>query len=303
MTSSARRLSAVIPADAPPDRARRLLLLAALLAAVVGFAAATGSAQAATRCPGTFTVLHNDRVGTMAVPRGPYAVRTIRVSCASASSLIGRFLDDFDGVLPGGWTTASRGIGFVNGSTGESISLRAPRRPSGGGGGTCRGTFAVEHDDRIGALSLPAGPYAVRTHRMSCASASSQFAFFLFHDEAGRLPRGWRLNVAAQRFTHGRSWFSVKGSGGGNSGGGLHPSHAITCPGTVTLGSGTSIGSLVLPAGRYYVNVFTSLSCRRATAAFKRFAAAGALPAAWTLEPQTATFLRGRQGFQVEPVS
>jgi hypothetical protein len=263
--------------------------------------AAARAAQAQT-CPGTFTVLHNDRVGQMAVPRGAYAVRTTGVSCASASTSLGRFLDDFDGVLPGGWTTAATGIGFVNAGSGASIVLGTPSRPIVKGG--CPGTFAVGHNDRIGALSVPKGAYVIRASRLSCAAASRQFAFFLFHDFAGRLARGWKLNVAARRFSRGRSSFTVTRAGGhGTSGGGVHPNLAITCPGTVSLAAGTSIGSLVLPAGRYYVNVFSDYSCTQATAAFKRFAAAGALPVGWTLEPETATFLLGKEGFQIEPVS
>jgi hypothetical protein len=284
----------------PTHRILLASVVATLLAVLAGLAV-TGSAGAATRCPGTFAVLHDDHVGRVAVPAGAYAVRTSGVSCASASSLIGRFLDDFDGVLPGGWTPAASGTGFVNRVSGASIAMGVPPRPS--GGGRCPGTFTVEHDDRVGALSLPAGPYVLRTHKLSCVAASRQFAFFLFHDEAGRLPRGWRLDTSARRFSSGAATFTVTRSGGGTSGGGVHPNLALTCPGTVTLASGSSIESLVVPAGRYYVNVFSSFSCKRATAAFKRFAAAGALPAAWTLEPQTATFLRGREGFQIEPVA
>ena len=272
----------------------------ALLAHAVPSAAAT--AQASSACPGTFSVLHDDRVGSMAVPRGSYSVRTTGVSCASASTLIGRFLADFDGALPGGWTTAATGIGFVNSASGTTIALGPPQRPNVRRG--CPGTFTVQHDDRIGSLNLPAGAYVIQPRRMSCAAASRQLAFFLFHDFAGRLPAGWTLNVAARRFSRGRASFTVtRARGRRTSGGGVHPNLAITCPGTVALAAGTSIGTLVLPPGRYYVNVFSNLSCPRATAAFKRFAAAGALPPAWTLEPQTATFLLGKEGFQIEPVS
>jgi hypothetical protein len=253
------------------------------------------AAQPAQTCPGTFTVLHNDRVGPMAVPGGAYTVRVTGVSCGGAPKLIGRFLDDFDGALPGGWTTASRGIGFSNPARGAAITLTASRP---GAGGACPGTFAVEHNGRIGALSLRAGGYTIRASRMSCAAASRQFAAFLY--DAG-LSGGWSMNASAQRFTRGGASFTVRRSGGGTSGGGVHPSQAITCPGTVTLAAGTSLGSLVLPAGPYYVNVFSNYSCPSATAAFQRFAAAGALPAQWTLESQTGTFLLGREGFQVEP--
>jgi hypothetical protein len=277
------------------------LILAGTCALALAFQGAPAHAAPATQvCRGTFTVLHNDRVARMAVPRGAYSVRVTGVSCAGASKLIGRFLDDFDGILPGGWTTASSGVGFVNPSTGAAITMTPAGRPA--GPGSCPGTFAVEHNDRIGSLSLPAGAYVIRTSNMSCSAASQQFATFLFRDSSGRLPSGWTLNPGAGRFSHGAASFTVTRSGG-NSGGGLHPSQSITCPGTVTLAAGTTLGSLVLPAGQYYVNVFSSYSCASATASFKRFAAAGALPAQWTLEPQTATFLLGKQGFQIEPVA
>ena len=280
---------------------RPAILVIALALAVLVAVGGTTAAHSATRCPAAFTVLHNDSVGSLKIPAGAYFLRTTRLSCADASSLLGRFLDDFDGILPGGWVIARTGRGFVNGSTGASFSLvtSGPQPPS---GGRCPGTFTVEHDDRIGALDLPAGRYAITARRLSCGAAANRFAFFLFHDFAGTLPAGWRLNVAQQRFTRGSSSFTVKRvsrrSGGG---GGVHPNLAITCPGTVRLASGTSIGSLVLPAGRYYVNVFSNLGCPAAKRRFERFAARGALPPAWTLQADTATFLRGNEGFQVEP--
>lgn len=280
----------------------RLLICAGLcLLALAIQGPAARAAQTPQTCPGTFTVLHNDRVGQMAVSRGAYAVRATGVSCKTAAQLIDRFLDDFDGVLPGGWTTAASGIGFTNPVTGAAIALGTPSRPA--GPGSCRGTFTVEHRDRIGALRVPAGAYVIRTKGMSCVAASREFAYLLYHDFAGRLRSGWTLNVPARRFSHGAASFTVtRAGGGGTAGGGVHPSLAITCPGMVTLAAGTSIDSLVLPAGRYYVNVFSGYSCPNATAAFKRFAAAGALPAQWRIEPQTGTFLLGREGFQVEPV-
>jgi hypothetical protein len=279
------------------------LLLALVLAALVS-SAAGGGAQAATRCPASFTVLHDDSVGNVKIPAGAYDLRTTRLSCVNAAALLSRFLDDFDGRLPGGWVTARTGRGFTNGSTGSSFSLvpAGPAPPP--SGGRCPGTFTVEHNDRIGALSLPAGRYAITARGLSCGAAANRFAFFLFHDFAGTLPAGWRMNVAQQRFTRGSSSFTVKRvsrrSGGG---GGVHPNLAITCPGTVRLASGTSIGSLVLPAGRYYVNVFSDLGCQAAKRRFARFAARGALPSQWTLQADTATFLRGNEGFQVEPTA
>jgi hypothetical protein len=287
-----------------PSRRARLTRLSLILAGTCALALAfqgpaAHAAPAAQTCRGTFSVLHNDRVAEMAVPRGAYSVRATGVSCSGAAKLIGRFLDDFDGVLPGGWTTAASGVGFTNPATGASITMRAAGRPA--GAGSCPGTFAVEHDDRVGSLALPAGGYVIRTRNLSCSAASQQFAAFLYHDSSRRLPSGWTLDPSARRFAHGVASFTVTRAGG-TSGGGLHPSRSITCPGTVTLAAGTSLDSLVLPAGQYYVNVFSDYACPSATASFRRFAAAGALPAQWTLEPQTGTFLLGKQGFQVEPV-
>jgi hypothetical protein len=274
-----------------------VIVLGALVASTEG-----ASAQSPPRCPAAFTVLHDDSVGSLKIPAGAYFLRTTRLSCASASALLGRFLDDFDGILPGGWVIARTGRGFVDGSTGSSFSLvtAGPQPPS---GGRCPGTFTVEHGDRIGALSLPAGRYAITARGLSCGAAANRFAFFLFHDFAGTLPAGWRMNVAQGRFTRGSSSFSVKRVGRSSGGGGVHPNLAITCPGTVRLASGTSIGSLVLPAGRYYVNVFSNLGCPAAKRRFERFAARGALPPEWTVQADTGTFLRGNEGFQVEPAA
>ena len=284
-------------------RLRRGALLITLFAAAVAFAVPS-AAQAQARCPATFTVLHNDRVGTLAIPAGPYTLNPTGLSCANASRLLSRFLSDFDGVLPGGWSTAATGLGFANAATGASFTLAAATTPSGGGStsGRCAGTFTVEHNDRIGALRLRAGRYAINARRISCAAASRRFAFFLFHDSAGTLPPGWRLNLAAQRFSRGRTSFTVRrvSRSGRSGGGGVHPNVAITCPGTVTLAAGTSIGAFVLPAGAYYVNVFSNLGCTTATALFQQFAASGSLPPTWVLEPDTGTFLRGHEGFQVE---
>ena len=281
---------------------------------IVAFAAALAvalpsAAQAQSRCPATFTVLHNDRVGSMAIAAGAYAITPDGLSCSQASRLLSRFLSDFDGVLPGGWTTAGSGLGFENVVTGASFTLARAVTPAGGGGGggggttgRCPGTFTVEHNDRIGSLRLRAGRYTINARRMSCTTASRSFAFFLYHDWAGTLPRGWRLNVAARRFTRGRGSFTVRFASrrGRSGGGGVHPNIAITCPGTVSLAAGTSIGSLVLPAGPYYVNVFSNLGCTTATSLFRSFAASGTLPPTWLLEPDSGTFLRGHEGFQVE---
>ena len=279
----------------------KIVCLALVVCAIVGFTTSASSTAAVARCASSFTVLHNDRVGALSIPAGQYYLTPVGLSCATASELVTRFLDDFDGVLPGGWTANAANSSFVNTLTGQSISLGS-RLPPGPSSGRCPGTFTVEHNDRIGALALRAGRYAITTKRLSCSVATSRLAFFLFHDFAGTLPKPWKLNLAAKRFSRGNSSFSVKfvSSSGKNGGGGVHPNLAITCPGTVSLAATTTLGSLIIPAGSYYVNVFSNLSCTTATALFKQFVTAGALPVQWTLDGDTGTFLRGKEGFQIE---
>ncbi|MGZ8740164.1 MAG: hypothetical protein ACXWZ8_06170 [Gaiellaceae bacterium] len=281
---------------------RAVSVLLAVVVAVLVVVGAGSAAGAAVNCSASFTVLHDDRVGALSIPRGKYFLQPSGLSCAAASSLLTRFLSDFDGSLPDGWATAATGLGFVRAASNASFELQSA--PSPGSAGRCPGTFTVEHNDRIGSLRLRAGRYAITPRRLSCAFADRRFAFFLFHDYAGTLPPGWRLNVAQKRFSRGRASFTVRRVGkGATSGGGVHPSLAITCPGTVSLAAGTTFGSLVVPAGAYYVNVFSDLSCASATAQFEQFAASGVVPAHWVVVPETGTFLRGNEGFQIEPVS
>jgi hypothetical protein len=59
-------------------------------------------------CPGTFRVLHNDRIGALRLPRGQYTITRLSAvggpSCARASRLFTNFLDnDYSGILPGRW--------------------------------------------------------------------------------------------------------------------------------------------------------------------------------------------------------
>jgi hypothetical protein len=280
----------------------KILTLAAVAAAAAAMGAASPAPAAVARCKSSFTVLHKDRVGALAIPKGQYHLTPVGMNCVTASQLFTRFLDDFDGVLPGGWTVEAANSSFVNPVTNQSIAIGSPLPPAPSARGVCPGTFTVEHNDRIGGLSVRAGRYQISTKGLSCSSASSQFAFFLFHDFAGTLPKPWKLNLAAKRFSRGKTSFSVKfvDRSGTSGGGGVHPNLAITCPNTISLAGPTTLEGLIIPAGSYYVNVFSNLSCTTATALFKQFVTAGSLPAQWTLQADTGTFLRGNEGFQIE---
>lgn len=89
--------------------------LSALLAGALTAAALAGasSASAATACPGEFNVLHNDRIGKLVLPQGPYTISVKRMTCTDASSNFARFLQRPNGDLPDGWRLFARRGKFV----------------------------------------------------------------------------------------------------------------------------------------------------------------------------------------------
>jgi hypothetical protein len=169
-------------------------------------------------CPGTFRVLHNDRIGTFQIPQGSYAITLLsveRITCARAASLLSGFLQDFDGVLPTPWVLDPETGSFMRGSRNVGFRIKelvGPPNPNGGGSGThptgdrCRGTFRVLGNDRIGPLRLPRGRYKITLvgDGVSCTRASDLFADFLQAFD-GVLPRPWRMNVRTATFTRGNS--------------------------------------------------------------------------------------------------
>jgi hypothetical protein len=70
-----------------------------------------GKSRLGHLCPGTFRVLHNDRIGPLSFPAGIYQIYIPRHSalpCKKASGLLTSFLDEPSGVLPGTWQMKSR---------------------------------------------------------------------------------------------------------------------------------------------------------------------------------------------------
>ena len=167
-------------------------------------------------CPGTFAVLHNDRIGTFAIPKGNYRITLLaigRITCPRASSWFARFLQDYDGVLPTPWFIDTETGSFMRGSRNVGFRIKevaGPARPTGGGSGThptgnrCPATFRVLNNDSIGKLRLRKGPYRVTLlgQSLSCPRASQLFASFL-QDFEGTLPRPWVLNAQTATFTRG----------------------------------------------------------------------------------------------------
>ena len=172
-----------------------------------------GGGHTPRSCPGYFTVVHNDSIGSFKVPRGRYRITLVgprKINCATAVRRFQEFLYDFDGVLPKPWylhrntATFTRGrtakVGFnINKAYGPSPNPNKNKKAT-----RCPGTFRVLHNDRIGKLKLPKGPYYIKSgNGLSCASASNYFRQFLNRPD-GKLPRPWRLNVGKARFQQGK---------------------------------------------------------------------------------------------------
>lgn len=218
-------------------RVGAIVVLCAVAALMVAMMAPSNADAARVKCNGTFRVLHNDRIGRLALPRGNYKITILatgRPTCAHASALFTRFLEDWDGKLPGGWRIGvankvflrSPGVGFhvarVGGGGGNE----------GGGGGTgggeeteaggngvhgalfCPATFRVLNNDRIGPLRLRKGPYWIvllQRRGLKCPQASRLFSRFL-EDFRGNLPPPWVLepHTASFRRGAGGAGFRVK---------------------------------------------------------------------------------------------
>jgi len=196
-------------------RPHRVLVCGLAVLAMTGaIFAGSGRAQADTKCPNAFRVLHNDHIGKLSLRKGSYTISVTnqnRLSCQRASNLFAKFLQDFDGKLPNGWKVKVRQSGFVKSpQKGFFVKRTGPSSGGGGGGGRhpagnekiCPGTFQVQHNDHIGRLELPKGPYkitVIKKRRISCQEASSLFAKFL-QRPSGKLPDGWKLKAQSGTF-------------------------------------------------------------------------------------------------------
>jgi hypothetical protein len=196
-------------------RRRALIVALAVVATAAAAFAATGhAAPAGTKCPNTFRVLHDDHVGKLSLRKGSYAITVInqnQLTCGRAADLFAKFLQDYDGKLPDGWKVKVRKSGFQK-SPQVGFFVKRVSGVGGGGGSSgrhpgpgemiCPGTFQVQHNDHIGRLNLPKGPYTITVihkKRISCAKASNLFARFLSLPQ-GNLPGRWKLDVQSATF-------------------------------------------------------------------------------------------------------
>ena len=216
-------MPAVLGLDLPRMRSLRVagvVALCALAALLVSLAAPSPAHAARVRCAGTFRVLHDDHVGRLELPRGDYRLTILaggRPTCAQASALFTRFLEDFDGRLPGGWRVAAgnstflrapgvgfhvaRGRGGEAGGEGEIEQGGGGRHPL-GGSAFCPAPFRVLHNDRIGPLRVPRGDYWIvllQRRGLSCPQAEALFVRFL-ESPHNRLPLPWLIEPQTASF-------------------------------------------------------------------------------------------------------
>ena len=197
------------------------------IAMAVGIAiglASPAAAQTGT-CPASFHVLHDDTIGRLSLPAGLYQLTAADgLTCAAASNLFTQFLRDYDGRLQRPWSYTVQGEGrgtftgrgsFTVARTGDANSTAQPGSATNGGGShgdlACPNTFEVVHDNRIGALRIPAGNYRITLlgANLTCASAVRNFPRFL-ERPAGNLPGGWILLAQSAEFVRGSTSYGFR---------------------------------------------------------------------------------------------
>jgi hypothetical protein len=217
--------------DRPSARGRKLGFAAALavLALLLAAMVATASPPAAppASCP-SFRVLHDDRIGPASLPAGDYAIslESPSLTCATASKLFARFLEDYDGVLPKPWRVIAEGSGKAGFEGGAQGGFSVTRTGGGEGGANdplgslCPNSFTVNAKAIVGPLLFSRGGYLLYVppgSGITCNRASVLFTRFLAQP-GGRLPFPWRLKNQTATFFKAqnpvRSAFRVEPIGG-----------------------------------------------------------------------------------------
>jgi hypothetical protein len=312
----------------------RRTLIGLVVAGAATMALAPSASAVEANCPGTFAVLHNDRIGNMQLPQGPYVITvldTTTMGCSEASRLFAEFLEDWDGRLPRPWVADNSTRTFRAGRR-SSVGFRVtpdtnpnpPTPPHPPSRRICPGYFQVLHNDRIGSFRIPRGRYRITLLSyagLTCSQAVRRFQVFL-QDFDGVLPRPWHLDPGTGTFTRGHRHigFRIKpyvsegsparraAAAQADTRRGTHPSGGQSkCPATFRVLHNDRIGALRLKRGNYNVWV-RGLSCPRSSQLFGQFLddPNGVLPRPWRLNVQTGTFTRGRGGrvlFRVKPVN
>ncbi len=201
-------------ASAPHRRrssAFAVLAAAALLGALLALALGGASRASAAGCP-SFKVLHDDRVGPATLPAGSYTitVEDSGLTCKATSELFARFLEDYDGNLPGGWKVSAQGSGKASFSRASQAGFSVSRTGGGGNeeggsnpliGTLCPNTFTVNSNAPVASLVFAKGKYLLYQPpgtAISCNRAAVLFTRFL--SSGAHLPFPWKLNNQTATF-------------------------------------------------------------------------------------------------------
>jgi hypothetical protein len=164
-------------------------------------------------CPGTFSVLHNTRIGAAAFAQGNYVVTLLKAStshfsCQTASRTFAYFLNTrYSKPLPYPWllttkttfTQKTNGLGFrVAQSTLLGAPQSGPKATAGGGetvGIPCRPLYPVTaNNPRIDNFVLDKGDYQIwAIGNLSCPQARRDVARAVALRTT--LPKGWKHDV------------------------------------------------------------------------------------------------------------
>ncbi len=171
-------------------------------------------APSSRTCPGTFSVLHNTRIGAAAFAQGNYVVTLLKAStshfsCQTASRTFAYFLNTrYAKPLPYPWSLATstrtftqktNGVGFrVAPSTLLGAPQTGPKVTAGGGetvGIPCRPLYAVTSGNaRIDNFVLDKGEYQIwAIGNLSCPQARLDVARAVALRTT--LPKGWKHDV------------------------------------------------------------------------------------------------------------
>jgi hypothetical protein len=179
-------------------------------------------APSSRTCPGTFSVLHNTRIGPAAFAQGNYVVTLLKAStshfsCQTASRTFAYFLNTrYSKPLPYPWllttktttfTQKTNGVGF---RVARSVLLGAPQtgpKVTAGGGETvgtpCRPLYQVTGGNaRIDNFVLDKGTYQIwAIGNLSCSMARQDVARAVALRTT--LPKGWKHNIKSAIVTVG----------------------------------------------------------------------------------------------------
>lgn len=179
--------------------------------------AATTTPVSGGTCPATFQVLHEDHVGSLQIPAGKYVLTLTgvgRMTCDQAASNLAKFLQDYDGDLPSPWFVDDETATFLNGTINDGFTVEplvgdAPGKLTlklPGDGTPCPGVFTVQHDDVIGKLQVPKGPYIfvpLANSGLSCQRVVELIRDFLEIPDAS-LPSPWVVDTSTGTLRKGK---------------------------------------------------------------------------------------------------